>query len=537
MLDLLIHNTLVADGTGGPLIRWDIGILGDRIEWLGRGEAPEARKRLNAEGLLVAPGFIDAHTHSDLSLIHTPSAEHKLFQGITTEVLGNCGLSVAPLPPGRRQEIQNYMAFLFGHNSVANWPWNSLKDYLEYLQSARPAVNALTLIAHGLIRLAVMGFDEKPANQRQIASMQSLVAEAMADGAYGISTGLQYTPGCFATIDELIQITQVVSRYGGIYCTHMRSQSTGLLESVRDSIQIGREANVPVHISHLLASGKLNWEKYDAALALIEKARVEGLDITYDMYPYHAGCTMLRVVLPPWVMEGGNEVALKRLSDPAVRARIREELARWDQSWDNISSIAGWENLVPIQLSHPENQNLVGRSLQEISDLSGSDPLDVTIDLLASEGMEGMMIAFISAEENIRKAVCGFYGMFGSDSIHTPEGSGGIHPRAYGAFPRYFAQYVRSEKILRLEEAIYKATCLPAARFGLQNRGLIREGMAADLVVFDPALLEDRATYLDPRQHSVGMAHVIVNGKLALEDGKPTGKRAGHVLYATRRPT
>jgi N-acyl-D-amino-acid deacylase len=466
-------------------------------------------------------------------LIHTPAAKHKLLQGITTEVLGNCGLSVAPLPPDRRQVIQDYMAFIFGQNSVEIWPWSRVGEYLEFLQNTKPAVNALTLAAHGLIRLAVMGFDENPANPEQVASMQQLVAEAMEDGAYGISTGLQYAPGCFATIEELIQVTKVVGKYGGIYCTHMRSQSTGLLESVSDSIQIGRETNVPVQISHLLAMGKPNWEKYDAAHTLIADGRKEGLDITYDMYPYTAGCTMLRVVLPPWVMEGGNSAAISRLSDPAVRAMVKEDLQLWDKSWDNISSIAGWENLVPIQLSNPNNHALIGRSLQEIADLSGRDPVDSTIDLLVSEGMEGVMIAYISAEENVRKAVSGFYGMFGSDSMHTPEGSGGLHPRAYGAYPRYFAKYVRDENTLRLEEAVYKATGLPARRFGLQNRGLIREGMAADLIVFDPYMIEDCATYLKPRQTGLGMIHVIVNGKLALEDGTLTGVRAGRVLYAT----
>lgn len=530
MLDVLIRDGMVADGTGSPLVRWDVGVQGDRIAWLGRGEIPPARRLLRADGLVVAPGFIDVHTHSEISLLQTPTAEHKLLQGITTEVLGNCGLSVAPLPPDSRREIQDYMARFFGEEGREAWPWRGLREYLDHLAAARPAVNALTLVAHGVVRLAVMGFADGPAGPDQMRTMEALVAGAMLDGAYGLSTGLQYPPGCYATLDELIRLARVAARYGGIYATHMRSQSTGLLESIRDSIRVGREAGLPVEISHLLALGGPNWDKYDSALALIDEARAEGVDIMYDMYPYTAGCTMLRVILPPWVMEGGNEAALKRLADPEARRRIREDLARPQADWDNLALMVGWQNLVPIQLGKPENQRWVGKRLQDLAAETGRDPLEAALDLLLSEGMEGTMVAYVSSEENIRKAVSGPHGMFGSDSLHTPQGLGMVHPRTYGAYARYFARFVREEKAIRLEEAVRKATALPGARFGLQDRGLVRVGMAADLVAFDPARIQDRATYLEPRLASEGVVHVLVNGAVALQDEVPMGERAGQVL-------
>ena len=532
MLDLLIKGGLVADGTGGPLTRWDVGVEGDRIAWLGRGTAPSSHRVLNASGLIVAPGFVDIHTHSDISLLHTPAAEHKLLQGITTEVLGNCGLSVAPLPPGRRREIQDYMALLLGSSTTDEWPWTSLGDYLDHLQSVNPAPNALILVAHGVVRLAAMGFDNKPASSSQIAAMKAVVGASLEEGAFGLSTGLQYPPGCYAETDELIQIARVVARYGGIYATHMRSQSTGLLDSVRDTIRIGREADVPVQISHLLALGEANWSSYDTALALIEEARAGGVDITYDMYPYMAGCTMLRVMLPPWVMEGGNEAAVQRLRDPAVRARVREDLSRDHQDWDNIAGMVGWQNLLIVQLSKPDNQHLVGKTLREIAQLWGRDPVRTVIDLLISEGMEGTIVVFISSEENVRKAVCGRLGMFGSDSVHTPQEFGIVHPRTYGAYPRYFAQYVQQDEALHLEDFVRKATSTPAMRFGLPDRGLIRANMQADVTVFDAARMQDQTTYLNPRPNSTGMIHVLINGEVVVQDGQPTGVRPGRVLRA-----
>ena len=249
MLDIIIKDSLVADGTGGPLLRWDVGLQGGRIAWVGRGTAPAARRTLNAKNLILAPGFIDVHTHADISLLHTPSAAHTLKQGITTQVLGNCGLSVAPLAAGRAREIQDYMAFLFGCTGQEKWPWATLGDYLDHLQSVQPAVNALTLVAHGVVRLAVMGFDSSRPGPTQVAAMQGLLAEAMEQGAFGLSTGLQYAPGCYASIEEVIELARVVSCYGGIYATHMRNQSTALLDSIRDSIRVGWEAEVPVEIS------------------------------------------------------------------------------------------------------------------------------------------------------------------------------------------------------------------------------------------------------------------------------------------------
>jgi N-acyl-D-aspartate/D-glutamate deacylase len=515
-------------------MQYDIGVQGDRIVWLGRNRASAARRVLQADGLIVAPGFIDIHTHSDLSLLHTPAAEHKLLQGITTEVIGNCGLGVTPLPPGRRREIQEYMAPLLGAKRSDEWTWASMAEYLDCLQAARPAVNAVALVAHGIVRLATMGFDGQAADPCQIARMQSLIATGLEEGAVGLSTGLQYPPGCYATLEELIDLARVVARYGGLYSTHMRSQSTGLLQSVRDTIWVGREARVPVQISHFLAMGARNWYHYDGALDLIQQAQADGLDVMYDMYPYTAGCTMLRVVMPPWVMEGGNAAAIEKLRDPHIRARIQQDLVRDHSDWDNLVGMVGWENLLVVQLTQPSNQHLVGKTLLELANLAGRPPLEFTLDLLIAENMEGTIVVFISSEDNVRKAICGRYGVFGSDSLHTPEGVGMVHPRTYGAYPRYFKQYVRREQVLTVGEFVRKATMAPAGRIGLQDRGLIRVGMCADVIAFDPERFQDSAEYLNSRHLSSGMVHVIVNGQVAMENGHLTDIRAGRVLRSCR---
>ncbi len=530
MLDLLIEGGTVVDGTGGPSAHWNIGVQGDRIAWIGRSRAVAARRVLKAEGLVVAPGFVDIHTHSDLSLLHTPTAEHKLLQGITTEVIGNCGLGVAPLPSERRGEIQEYMAPLLGDNRSDEWTWTSLSEYFDCLQAARPAVNAAALVAHGIVRLATMGFDGRPADSRQIAQMQDLVAEGLEAGAVGLSVGLQYVPGCYATLEELTELAWVVVRYGGLFSIHMRNQSVGLLESVRNTIDIARQTRVPIQISHFLALGTQNWHHYDTALKLIEQARAEGLDVLYDMYPYMAGSTMLRVLVPPWIMEGGSGAAVDRLRDSQVRARIQEELGRDHQDRDNLVKMVGWDNLLVVQLNQPEHQHMVGKTLSELASHAGRPPSEFLIDLLITERMGGTVVAFISSEDNVRKAICGRYAIFGSDSLHTPEGVGMVHPRTYGAYPRYFAQYVRREQMLSLEEYVRKSTSSPAGRIGLQDRGLIRVGMYADLIAFDPTHFEDNADYLNPRRPSSGMVHVVINGQVALENGRLTEVRAGRVL-------
>jgi len=527
VLDLLIAGGTVADGTGNPLFQADVGIEDGKIAYVGRGPLPRSARVIDASGLIVAPGFVDVHTHSDISLIKNPGAEYKLLQGVTTEVLGNCGLSVAPLSAKHKQETCQYVGSLFGDLGT-DWPWNTVGDYLGYLESAEPALNAATMVGHGVLRLAVMGFDPGPASPEQLDHMKSLVSRAMEEGALGLSTGLQYAPGSYATLDELIDLSRTVARLGGIYATHMRSQGTGLLESLRDVISIAATAHVPVQVSHLLAMGEVNWPKYDEALKMIREARKQGLDITWDMYPYDAGCTMLRVTLPPWVMDGGVEEALRRLTDPATRGRIKLELKSESGDWDNISLVAGWHNLVPIQLASMEHQHLVGRSLQDIASLKGMDPAESTMDLLVRERTGGTMVAFVSSEENIQKALSAPYGMVGSDSLHTENGM--VHPRTYGCYPRFFGQYVREKGLLTIEEAVRKATALPAARFGLYDRGLLRPGSAADVAIFDLSQVNDRATYHEPRRLADGVLYLVVNGVLAVEDGRPTGKRAGRVL-------
>jgi len=521
----------VIDGTGKTRTKADLGIQGDRIVRVGRIGKGEATREIRAAGMVVAPGFIDTHSHSDLMALVEPELLPKLMQGITTELLGQDGIGAAPILPEYVNRWRRYLAGLSGDPPLL-WDWQSLGEYAERLASVDPGPNLALLAPQGNIRMVVMGLDNIPAESDQIKAMEDQVRKAMEEGAAGISLGLVYMPGIFSRRDELIRLLHVCGRMNGFFVVHIRSGGDRLIESIEEVASMAKEAEIPLHISHFKAAGKRNWPKMEEALEAVDRAHREGLDITFDLYPYTAGSTMFLAILPPWALEGGVEKTLRRLKDPSWRLRIKEQFiapplpAPEGSSWDNYVNYAGWENIIISSVESRKNQSWVGRSVAEIAGQAKKDPAEMAFDILLEEEGRVGMILFSMDEEKMVMGLRHPLGMICTDGLL----GGKPHPRVYGTFPRVLGRYVRERKDMTMEEAIRKMTSLPARRLGLKDRGVLAEGKAADLVIFDPETVMDRATYEDPRQYPVGIHYVIVNGVLSVEKGRFTGKKAGRVL-------
>ncbi len=519
------------DGTGQPERKADVGIQGDRIVHVGQISKGEAYREISAAGAVVTPGFIDTHSHSDIIALVEPELLPKLMQGITTELLGQDGIGPAPIQPQYSRQWRQYMAGLSGDPPLS-WDWETLGQYAERLAAVQPGPNLALLVPHGNVRMVVMGLENRAADSTQIQAMEDQVRQAMEEGAVGISLGMVYLPCTFARRNELVKLIHTSGRMGGFWAVHIRSGGDLLLESIEEVISIAGEAEIPLHISHFKASGKRNWPKMEPALAIVEKTRLAGFDITFDIYPYTAGSTMFLAVLPPWALEGGVSRTLERLRDPSLRNRIKEQLANppppepEGPSWENYVDYAGWENIFLSSVESEENQCWVGKSVAEIARGQMKDPAEMALDiLLAEEGRVGMIL-FSMDEEKMVLGLGHPQGMICTDGLL----GGRPHPRVYGAFPRVLGRYVREKKAMSLEEAIRKMTSLPARRLGLKDRGVLAEGKAADLVVFDPDRVLDLATYENPRQYPAGIWNVIVNGVLTVDNGQYTGQRGGRVL-------
>jgi len=524
--DILIAGGAVIDGTGAPRRRADVALQGDRIAAVGDLSGWAADLRLDASGLVVAPGFIDMHTHSDLALLINPRAESKLRQGVTTEVIGQCGFSPAPAPEGHRHEIRA----LFGAwGRQVTWGWGSFADYLDALRERRTSVNVVPVVGHTSCRAGVMGEESRGPTAAELSQMRSAVEAAMGDGAFGLSSGLVYAPGMFADTDELVALAEAVAPHDGVYFTHIRGEADTLLDAIAEAIEIGRRAGVTVQLSHLKAQGRQNWGKIEAVLAAVERAREDGIDVTYDVYPYTAWNTGLGQLLPSWAREGGAEAILARLSDPASRAQIRSEIAAAADA-----DPGRWEQRLLASVDSQANRPLQGLTIAEIATRRDAAPEDVVISLLLEERCNASMVGFGMSEEDVRRALAHPLAMIGSDAAASAPygilGKSHPHPRSYGAFPRVLGHYAREENLFPLEEAVAKMTSRPAARLGLTDRGRIAPGMAADLVVFDPDTITDRATYEQPHQYAAGVQFVIVNGTIELEGEEHRGRRAGRVL-------
>lgn len=531
-LDLKLSGGLVVDGSGNPWFRRDVGIRGDRIVAIGDLRSAPAHREVKAEGLVVCPGFIDMHSHSDVMLFAEPEAKPKVWQGVTTEVLGQDGLGVAPSAPEYPEDwaqYRQYLVGLLGAPSV-DYDWNSFADYLTRLEQARPSDNVAVLLSYGALRVAAMGLASREPTPRDMRRMKAIIDEAMVQGAIGLSLGMPYEPCVYATDRELTELYRVVAQRGGFMVIHLWNESDMLEKSLRRAAQVCLDSGAPLHISHLKCAGKANWGRSGAVLELLESFRRLGLEVTFDQYPYVAGSTLLSYILPPWATKGGLSETLARLRLSEERARIKHDIAEgtteWDMSWDNDAKLAGWDGLVIASVRSERNKPLEGKTLEELGRMRGVDPADAAMDLLLEEEGAVTMVEFLACEEDLKAFMRSDFHTAGTDGIY----GGKPHPRLYGSFPRILARYVREEQNFSLAQAIRHMTWMPAQRLGLRDRGLIAENMAADIVVFDPAAIEDKASYSAPIQPPVGVRWVIVNGQVVIEGGEHTGARPGRVL-------
>ena len=530
MFDVLIKDGQVIDGTGNPWFRADIGVENGKIECISRHIDPSRAERIiNADGLTVSPGFIDAHSHDDLYLLKYPSGKGKILQGVTTLINGNCGWTAAPvLSQENRKIMQDVIAIVGGHHIEENQlDWLSFGDYLVKLEKLKLGINVATLVGHTMVRIAVLGMEQRAPTNDELEQMKKLVKGSMEEGAYGMSTGLLYAPATYATTDEIIELAKVVAKYDGIYASHIRDESNLLLPSIAEAIKIGEESGCSVQISHFKVIGKQNWGKSSQSLKMLEDTMERGIRVTCDQYPYTAGSTFLAALLPPDIQAGGPVLFREKLRYNNEREKVVEELEKQQDQWQNMLQGSGWENIV---ISHSTNYpNYQGKSLMEISAVEEKSPYDIMFDLIVAEGLDTGMIIFVMGEEDIERIMSSPLTMIGSDGI--PDfGDGRIHPRFYGTFPRVLGKYVREKKVLTLPEAIKKMTSLPAQTFGLQTKGILRRGFDADIVIFDAGKIIDKATYDDPTQPPGGISYIIVNGEVTVQNGELTGAAAGRVL-------
>src|SRR5213593_719211 len=497
MLDLKIEGATVIDGTGTAGSRVDVGVTDETITAVGDLSRERAGTTLNATGKVLTPGFIDMHSHSDWRLWANRRAESKIRQGVTTEVVGNCGFSPAPVSPEFREDLRGFALYV---PKGMTFEWPSFGDYLRAFDADGTAVNVVHLVGHGTLRIAAMGFARRSPTSGELTRMQRLMGEAMEDGAWGLSTGLIYAPGSYADTDEIVAIARAAARQRGFYASHIRGEGATLLDAVSEAIRVGREAEMSVQVSHVKAAGRPNWGNVPRALALIDAARAEGLDVRADVYPYTASSTTLRTLLPDWALEGGIDAMLKRLTDPAERARVRAAVE--SPSAESLVNRVGWEN---VMISYcAKRKDAEGKRLSEIGRIRGIDPIDAAMELIVEEAGKAYMILFQLDEADLRTALVHPHVMIGSDGSslapYGPLGEGKPHPRSYGTFPRVLGEYAREQRTLPLATAVHKMTGLPAARLGLRDRGVVRPGARADLVVFDARRVADRATYEDPHR-------------------------------------
>ncbi|OLC19065.1 MAG: hypothetical protein AUH33_06300 [Chloroflexi bacterium 13_1_40CM_68_21] len=518
MTDLVLHGGSVIDGTGAPARRADVAIQGGRIAAIGSDLARDGARVLDVSGRTVVPGFIDIHSHSDEAMFVNDALESALHMGVTLVVCGNCGGSSAPVSGLAEAELDRELARLDVKRT-----WSSFGEYAAAVDRARPSINVCSFVGHGTLRSCIMGADARAPTADELARMRKLLARSMSEGAIGLASGLIYPPSAFGTTDELAALCEVVRDKGGLYASHIRNESTKLLEAVEENLEIGRRSRARVELSHHKASGQKNWGKVEQSTALIERARSEGVDVTADQYPYTASSTGLAVTIPNWVHEGGTAKMCERLRDTAVRERIRGEEVETGRAWDRI---------VIARARH--HQEWAGMNVQQLATEAGRDPLDWSCDALIEHDGAVDIVHHSMSEDDVRFVMAKEWVCIGSDSrANAPYGPlsfGKPHPRSYGTFPRVLGRYARDENVISLEDAVRKMTSATASRLRLRDRGIAREGAWADLVVFDPARVMDTATYDDPHRFPVGIDHVIVAGGLALESGQTTRERHGRFL-------
>lgn len=531
--ELIIKNGYIVDGSGNPWYKADIGIKDGKIATIGRCiNKKDGDHIINEKDLIVCPGFIDLHNHSDKNILAKPFCKSNIMQGITTAVVGNCGSSMAPISQMYLSNLQEYFAPFLLDNFDYGWEWSSLGDYYRKVEKKSIAINLAPLVGHGTIRMAVKGFSQEPVTTEEMKKMKFLLRQSLHEGAFGMSTGLVYPPGCYSTTAELVELCDKLRNFGRAYASHIRNEGRELVESVREAIEIGRKNNITVQISHHKAKGKSNWGKITHTLRMMEKERTKGLEIGCDVYPYLAGAATITSLLPSWALEGGISKMLERLKNDEQRKRIKKDFIEDNIKDGNDIKDAGFEGII---IASSKNQKYEGMSIGEIIKKKKglNEPFKAMFDLILELKGNATVHKFIMHEEDMRFVLTHPLSAIVTDSSGTdPSSKGKPHPRAYGTFPRILGKYVREKRIMRLEEAIRKMTSYPASIMRIRERGLLHQGYWADIVIFDPDKIIDCATYQNPHQYPLGIHYVIVNGKIAVDHGNLAQEGYGKVLRA-----
>jgi N-acyl-D-amino-acid deacylase len=527
--DVIVRGGLVYDGLGGPPILADVAIDDDTVSAIAAPGSLEGAREIDAAGLAVAPGFVNVLSWANESLLIDGRGQSDIRQGVTLEVMGE-GWSMGPLNERMREDRLARQKDL-----RYEIPWTTFGEYMEHLEQKGVSVNVASFVGATTVRVHEIGYEDRPPTAEELDRMRDLVRQSMGEGALGVGSSLIYAPAFYADTEELVALASAAGEYGGMYISHIRSEGTGLLTALEELIEIARRAGVPAQVYHLKAAGRDNWPKLDSAIARIEAARAEGLEITADMYTYTAGATGLDASMPPWVQEGGYDAWAERLADPEIRTRVAEEMRTPTDEWENFFVASGSpDKMLLVGFSADSLKPLTGRTLAEVAEMRGTTPAETAMDLVIQNGADVGTVYFLMSEENVRKKVALPWVAFDSDEAAlAPEGvflESNPHPRAYGSFARLLGRYVRDEGVIPLEEAIRRLTSFPAETFGIERRGVLAPGAYADIVVFDPETIEDRATFAEPHQYAVGVRHVFVNGVHTLEDGGHTGATAGRFV-------
>jgi N-acyl-D-amino-acid deacylase len=539
----VIKNVRIMDGLGNPWYYGDVGIKGDKIVHIGKVETKDAETTIDGNKMILAPGFIDMHSHAELIFLgdrQPELIEGRIRQGITTEIIGNCGISISPI----MDEVKPVMEASVGWMTPDKvpWEWNTMAEYLDLVEKNRPIVNVGSLTGHGAIRAYLKGFDAGVSSPEEISKMQDLLRQTFEQGSFGLSSGLIYAPGMFADTNELMELGKIVAEYSRIYTSHIRGSSETDIDAEQEVITVGEEAGCRVHRSHYEAFGAENWDKIEVTLRMDEEARQRGVDISFDMFPYTAAMTMMVAIYPPWALDGGWPQFVKRVQDPETRKKIEYDIENFVPKWPtwelgswphNLVKATGWKNIYIGYIPSDKNKKYEGINLQQLGEEMNKSSFDAITDLLVEEeGAISQLIFGVSGdrenEEPIKAIVKHPLGGYATDAIDI--GRGKPHPAAYGTYPRILGKYVREEKLLTLEDAIRRMTSFPASRLGIRDRGIIGEGYFADLVIFDPDRIKDRATFEEPRQFAEGIDCVIINGQPLLEGGSLKDLRPGKVL-------
>jgi len=523
IFDVVIKNGTLVDGIRNETYKADIGIIGEYIKQIGNLQNAMGKTIIDATGRVVSPGFIDIHTHTDIEILINRKAESKIRQGVTTELAGNCASSAFPM----KHPLPDYEKRL-AEKANLTIDWTNLRGFHAAIEKNGTAINHATLIGQGTLRGYVMGDDQREPTAKEMEQMKKLVAEAMEQGAFGLSTGLEYTPSGFAETQELIELCKIVANYGGFYATHIRSEDKAVLEAVGEAIHIAETAGLPLQIAHFKAVGKTNWWKLPKMIDLVERAAERGLKVTADRYPYIAYSTGLTILYPQWALDGGLEQLILRLKDEKTRQSMKADTMKKVRGY-------GWDKIVISNLHKKYNQWLIGKSIGEAAASKNVDPYEFMCDLIVDEEFNVSHIGFGMNEETTEMVLKHPLVMLGSDGSslapYGPLSEGKPHPRNYGTFPRFLGYYVRERNLLTLPEAIKKVTSKPAAKLGLKERGVLKQGKFADIVIFDPKTIADKATFIEPHQYPVGIDYVVVNGTTVIDHGKHTEKLPGKVLY------